>query len=77
MTEYVTRWYHGDLPSMTHGEEVVRCKDCRLSAIHDGKTFPKGKKYEGKMYCIAWGDGYQGEWTKPDGYCHRGKRREG
>ena len=57
--------------------EIVRCRDCRWSCIHDGKTYPKGEAYKGMMYCIVWGDGYQGEWVKPDGYCHRAKRKEG
>lgn len=57
-------------------EEIVRCRDCRFSRVFDGKRYP-GKKYKGKTYCINWGDGMQGEWTKPDGYCHRAKRKEG
>ena len=47
-------------------EKVVRCRDCRFGRIHDGR---------GAMYCIRWSDGYQGEWTEPDGYCHRAVRR--
>lgn len=60
------------------GEEIVRCRDCKWSRIHDGKSYPgnKHKEYVGKMYCIAWGDGMQGEWTNQDGYCHRGKWRD-
>ena len=56
-------------------ERIVRCRDCRYGYQHDGKTYP-GEKYKGKWYCIAWGDGMQGEWTRPDGFCHRGKQRE-
>lgn len=55
--------------------DTVRCRDCTWSRIHDGKSFP-GKEYEGRMYCIAWSNGYEGEWTKPDGYCHKAKRKE-
>lgn len=55
---------------------IVRCRDCRFSHVFDGKRYP-GKKYKGNTYCINWGDGMQGEWTKPDGYCHRAKRKEG
>ena len=81
MSEYV--YYSKGRPMRDAGgeislprEEIVRCKDCKLSRIFDGKRYP-GKKYKGLMYCINWGDGMQGEWTKPDGYCHRAKRKEG
>lgn len=59
------------------GEEIVRCRDCKWSRIHDGKSYPgnRHKEYVGKTYCIVWGDGMQGEWTNPNGYCHRGERR--
>lgn len=59
-------------------KEVVRCRDCKFSRIHDGNSWPgnKHKEYVGKTYCIAWGDGMQGEWTDPDGYCHKAKRKE-
>lgn len=30
MSEYVTAWAD-DLPGMTHGEEIVRCRDCKHS----------------------------------------------
>ena len=35
MSEYVTAWVD-DLPGMTHGEEIVRCRECR----HFHKTAP-------------------------------------
>ena len=57
------------------GEKIVRCKDCAYSRIHDGTRFPKDEIYKGATYCIAWSDGYQGEWTKPDGFCHKAKRK--
>ena len=56
-------------------ERIVRCRDCQFGYQHDGKTYPKGEKYKNKWYCIAWGDGMQGEWTRPDGFCHHGKTR--
>ena len=56
--------------------EIVRCRDCKFSRIHDGKRYP-GKKAKGRMYCINWCDGYEADWTKPDGFCHRAKRKEG
>lgn len=34
MSEYVTAWTD-DLPGMTHGEEIVRCRDC-LHVSYDG-----------------------------------------
>lgn len=83
MTEYERREYivlyecDGDsMFDMGTKERIVRCRDCRFSRVFDGKRYP-GKKYKGKTYCINWGDGMQGEWTKPDGYCHRAKRKEG
>ena len=56
-------------------EEIVRCRDCQFGYQHDCKRYPNDKKYMGKWYCIAWGDGMQGEWTREDGFCHRGKPR--
>lgn len=57
-------------------ERIVRCRDCQYGYQHDCKRYPKDKRYMGKWYCIVWGDGMQGEWTRPDGFCHRGKQRE-
>lgn len=56
-------------------ERIVRCRDCQYGYQHDGKTYPKSEKYKGKWYCIALGDGMQGEWTSPVGFCHRGELR--
>ena len=56
-------------------ERIIRCRDCGYAYQHDGKRFPRGRRYKGLWYCIAWGDGMQGEWTKPDGYCHKAKPR--
>lgn len=77
MSEYIAKLtpkLYTDL-RFRRGEEIVRCRDCRFSHIFDGKGYP-GKKYEGMTYCIAWSDGYQGEWTKPDGFCHKAKKKE-
>lgn len=57
-------------------ERIIRCRDCQFGYQHDCKRYPKDKRYMGKWYCIVWGDGMQGEWTKADGFCHRGKPRE-
>ena len=63
----------GPVPNWCEGE-LIRCRNCDFSRIHDGKSYP-GKNYAGKMYCIAWSDGYFGEWTKPDGHCHKAKKK--
>lgn len=76
MSEYIVCPHCHNPLGQAEFVRVVRCRDCRWSRIHDGKTYPKGEAYKGKMYCIVWSDGYQGEWTSPDGYCHRAKRRE-
>ena len=57
------------------GERIIRCRDCQFGYQHDCKRYPKDKKYMGKWYCIVWGDGMQGEWTRADGFCHRVKLR--
>jgi len=62
---------------MSDTQEIIRCRDCQYGYQHDCKRYPKDKRYMGQWYCIVWGDGMQGEWTKADGYCHRAKRREG
>lgn len=56
-------------------ERIIRCRDCQFGHQHDCKRYPNDKKYMGKWYCIVWGDGMQGEWTREDGFCHRGKPR--
>ena len=57
-------------------ERIIRCRHCQFSHQHDCKRYPQDNKYMGKWYCIVWGDGMQGEWTRADGFCHRGKPRE-
>lgn len=52
------------------------CSTCKFAGIHDGKRWP-GREFKGRMYCIAWSDGYMAEWTKPDGFCHMWKPKEG
>lgn len=54
--------------------KVVRCRDCVFKEVHDGNEYPIGER--GSVYCLAWSDGTQGRWTKPDGFCHKGKRKE-
>ena len=64
MSEFIYDW----TPNKQNAKEpIVRCRDCEFGRIHDGS---------GAMYCIRWSDGYQGEWTEPDGYCHRAARRD-
>ena len=77
MTEYIIDFDDPRfaIEPVEHSGEIVRCRDCTGSRIFDGKRWP-GKKYEGMTYCIYWSDGYEAEWTKPDGFCHRGKRKD-
>ena len=55
-------------------ERIIRCRDCAFGHQHDGKRFPKECK--GMWYCVAWSDGMHGEWTIPDGYCHKAEPRK-
>ena len=53
-------------------EEVVRCRDCEYfeQGYTDGVMF-------GETVCWAWENGHDyPSYTNPDGFCHRGKRRE-
>ena len=47
--------------------EVVRCKDCRFSAQHD--------PYD-PMECVKWATKWGVCYTTPDGYCHKGERKD-
>lgn len=60
MTEYVTFWYHDDLPSMEHGEEVVRCRDC--------------KYYDDYTGCCTRRDYVAPMASTPEGFCALGER---
>lgn len=46
--------------------EVVRCKDCIFSAQHD--------PYD-PMECVKWATKWGVCYTTPDGYCHKGERK--
>lgn len=61
MTEYVTFWYHDDLPSMEHGEEVVRCRGC--------------KYYDDYTGCCTRRDYVAPIASTPDGFCAWGERK--
>lgn len=66
MSEYVTAWTDG-LPGMTHGEEIVRCRDCKLSreTEHD----PKERWcHKSSLLAVKVSD---------DGFCAWGKVRVG
>lgn len=75
MTEYILDLTAFDGETLDDGlrEEIVRCRDC---AYRDKEPDPP---------CIGpweperWVDWckYMHKETKPDGFCHRGKRREG
>lgn len=56
--------------------DIGICSTCKFAGIHDGKRWP-GHEFKGRMYCTAWSDGYMAEWTKPDGFCHMWKPKEG
>ena len=61
MSEYVTAWTD-DLPGMTHGEEIVRCRDCKHYSDHEWIIAT-----DVSDVCHFW----HGEPTKvqPDGFC--------
>lgn len=78
MSEYIVERVYDQTTGLDHfgrREEVVRCRDCAFSKVHDGNEYPIGER--GSVYCLAWSDGMQGKWTKPEGFCHKGKRKEG
>lgn len=54
------------------GEEIVRCRDCRYfeQDYTDGTYF-------GETVCWSWDNGHDyPHFTYPNGFCHRGKRRD-
>lgn len=72
MTEYIVNreniWPYG-----SQHEEVVRCKDCEYfeTDYTDGVMLDE-------TVCWAWDNGHDyPSFTNPNGFCHRGKRKEG
>ena len=47
--------------------EVVRCKDC--------KYFVQGEPYD-PCECMKWKVKWGAVYTTPDGYCHKGERKD-
>ena len=47
--------------------EVVRCKDC--------KHFVQGEPYD-PCECMRWKVKWGAVYTTPDGYCHKGERKD-
>lgn len=47
--------------------EVVRCKDC--------KHFVHGEPYD-PCECMKWKTKWGVVYTTPDGYCHKGERKD-
>ena len=45
----------------------VLCKNCRFSAQHD--------PYD-PMECVKWATKWGVTYTTPDGYCHKGERKD-
>lgn len=81
MSEYVTVWVD-DLPDLKHGEEIVRCKDCKNA--HE-VTWPAccDTPHDYLDCCgelVETWDYYYDEPkknpVKPDGFCAWGERRE-
>lgn len=81
MSEYVTVWAD-DLPGMTHGEEIVRCRDCK-HGLH--VTWPVGFGIPDD-FIDCTGELVQ-TWdylndepginpVRPDGFCAWGERRK-
>lgn len=53
-------------------ELVVRCRDCK----HYESDYTDGAMF-GATVCWAWDNGHDyPHYTNPDGFCHRGERRE-
>ena len=53
-------------------EEIIRCRDCEYfeSDYSDGAMF-------GASVCWAWDNGHDYPcFTHPDGFCHKGERRD-
>jgi hypothetical protein len=47
--------------------EVIRCKDC--------KHFVQGEPYD-PCECMKWKVKWGAVYTTPDGYCHKGERKD-
>ena len=47
--------------------EVVRCRDCR--------HFVQGEPYD-PCECMKWKVKWGAVYTTPDGYCHKGERKD-
>lgn len=69
MSEFIYDW----TPNKQHQkEQIVRCRDCRYfeQDYTDGTYF-------GETVCWSWDNGHDyPHFTSPDGFCHRGKRRD-
>ena len=69
MKEYIIRIPEENAGSVINGEyigEIVRCKDC--------KYYEETKPFSVIMTVCKYGD--HTEWTEPNGYCHRAKRKQ-
>ena len=56
-----------DLAPTVDAVEVVRCKDC--------KHFIQGEPYD-PCECMKWKVKWGAVYTTPDGYCHKGERKD-
>lgn len=54
------------------GEEIVRCRDCK----HFEQDYTDGAMFD-ETVCWAWENGHDyPSFTNPNGFCHRGERRD-
>ena len=58
---------HIDNAPTVDAVEVVRCKDC--------KHFVQGEHYD-PCECMKWKVKWGAVYTTPDGYCHKGERKD-
>jgi hypothetical protein len=53
-------------------ERIVRCRDCE----HFEQGYTDGVMFD-ETVCWAWKNGHDyPSYTNPEGFCHRGNRRE-
>lgn len=55
MSEYVTAWAD-DLPGMTHGEEIIRCRDCKYYASNMHECMRLGEWDDSLWFTVEQND---------------------
>lgn len=72
MAEYVVEEPSGRSASWRVHECIVRCRDCE----HFEQGYTDGVMFD-ETVCWAWENGHDyPSYTNPEGFCHRGNRRE-